>query len=244
LIRSLVFWFSLSSVAVAQTGQSPIVADPPKDVSIPNIINSFAAKETAFKQALEQYTYTRDVIMKANCQGSQEFYHLTVDVGFDRRGNRVEKVKAEQTTLRCIMVSKEDLNSFRDQTVPVLTTDEIHNYQISFVGQQHQDDVDFYVFDASPTAATSGKLYFKGRIWVDAHDFSIVKSQGTVVPQREKKHQQENIIPSMTTWRTQIDGSYWFPMQSRARGVLHFSSGDVEIDEVIRLTDYKAVAHP
>jgi hypothetical protein len=96
-----------------------------------------------------------------------------------------------------------------------------------------------------PVDTTAGKLYFRGRIWVDAGDFSIVRSQGTVSTQPEKKHKgQENIIPPVTTWRAQIDSKYWFATQNRTMGVLHFSGGDVEIDEVIRLTNYKAVAHP
>jgi hypothetical protein len=240
-----VFWFSLSCIALAQTGQSPTIGDPPKDVPISNIIHSFAANEKALKQAFEQYTYTRDVILKSNCQDSQQFYHLTVDVGFDRRGNRSEKVKEVQSTLQCIAISKEDLDSFRDQSLFMLTTDEIQNYQINFIGQQHQDSAHFYVFDVVPVDTTAGKLYFRGRLWVDAGNFSIVRSQGTVSIQREKKHKwPENIIPPVTTWRELIDGKYWFPMQSRAKDVLHFSGGDVEIDEVIRFTNYKAVAHP
>jgi hypothetical protein len=246
MIRILVFCFALSCPVLAQTGQAPIVADPPKDVSIPNIINSFAAKEKDFKQALEQYTYTRDVILRASCQGAQPgVYHLIVDVGFDGRGNRLEKVKAADSSLQCIQITKEDLDSFRNQSLFVLTTDEIQDYQINFVGQQQQDDLHFYVFDVSPASALAGKQYFEGRIWVDARDFSVVKSHGTVATKQEKKRKaQENVFPAVTTWRGQIDGRYWFPAQSRAKDVLHFSTGDVQIDEVVKLTDYKAVGHP
>ena len=184
--------------------------------------------------------------MKASCQGKQPgFYHLIVDVGFDRRGNRVEKVKAASNSTQCIAITKEDLDNFRNQTLPVLTTDEIRDYQINFVGQQHQDNLRFYVFDVSPITAVAGKQYFEGRIWVDVSDFSVVRTQGTVASKRENKHRaQENILPPVTTWREQIDGRYWFPTQSRATGVLHFSTGDVQIDEVVKLTDYKAVGHP
>jgi hypothetical protein len=251
MIRILVFWFALSCAALAQSDQSPIVGDPPKDASIPNIINSFAAKEKDFKQALEQYTYTRDVTVTASCQGKQPgSYHLIVDVGFDRKGNRVEKVKAVSNSTQCIAVTKEDLDKLRNQTLPVLTPDEIRNYQINFVGQQQQDNLHFYVFDVSPIAALSkqyGKQlqYFEGRIWVDVNDFSVVKTQSTAATKRELKHwEREDIFPAVTTWREQIDGRYWFPTQSRATGVLRFSTGDVQIDEVVKLTDYKAVGHP
>lgn len=240
------FCFALSGTVLAQTGQPPIVADPPKDVSIANIISSFAVKEKDFKQALEQYTYTRDVTISAKCPGGQlGVYHLNVDVTFDKKGNRLEKIKAVSSTLTCISITKEDLDAFRNQSLLLLTTEEIQNYRINYVGQEQTDNAQFYLFDVSPTSALTGKPYFEGRIWVDARDFSVVGSQGTVATKTEKKHKgEENLFPAISTLRGRIDGKYWFPIQSRAKDVLHFSTGDVQIDEVVHLTDYKAVAHP
>jgi len=245
VIRTAVFCFALSCSVLAQTGHTPAVNNPPNGVSIPNIIQSFAAKEKEFKQALEQYTYTQDVIVRSSCQGAQTgVYHLNVNVGFDGKGNRVDEVKAVDSTLQCIQITKEDLDTLRNQSLYVLTTDEIQDYRINFVGQQHQDNLHFYVFDVSPIAAVAGKQYFEGRIWVDGRDFLIVKTHGTIATKREKKRKaQENLFPVVTTWREQIDGRYWFPTQSLAKDVLHFSPGDVQIDEVVKLTAYKAVVH-
>jgi hypothetical protein len=65
------------------------------------------------------------------------------------------------------------------------------------------------------------------------------------VTKREKKRKgQDNLLPSVTTWREQIDGRYWFPTYSRTNDVLHFSTGDVQIDEVVKLTNYKATTQP
>jgi hypothetical protein len=148
------------------------------------------------------------------------------------------------STLECIAITKEDLESFRSQSLLLLTTDEIQDYKINFVGQQQQDNLHFYVFDVSPVAALPGKQYFEGRIWVESRDFPIVKSHGTVVTKREKKRKgQDTLLPAVSTWREQIDGRYWFPTYSRVNDVLHFSTGDVQIDEVVKLTNYKAVAH-
>ena len=120
MIRNLVLILcvALSCPALGSEGEAPLVNDPPKGVSIQNIIQSFAAKEKEFKQALEQYTYTQDVTVKASCQGGRPgVYHLTVDNMFDRRGNRSEKVKAVDSTLQCIAITKEDLDSFRSQSL-------------------------------------------------------------------------------------------------------------------------------
>jgi len=247
MIRNLVLVFcvALSCPALGSQGEAPLVNDPPKGVSIPNIIQSFAAKEKEFKQAREQYTYTQDVTVRASCRGGQPgVYHLIVDVTFDGRGNQLERVKGADSTLQCIAISKEDLDGFRDQSLLLLTTDQIQDYHINFVGQQQQDNMHFYVFDVAPVTVLPGKQYFEGRIWVDSRDFQILKSHGTITTRREKKRKgQENLFPAVTTWREQIDGRYWFPTYSRANDVLHFSSGDVQIDEVVKLTNYKAIGH-
>jgi hypothetical protein len=47
------------------------------------------------------------------------------------------------------------------------------------------------------------------------------------------------------TWRQQVDGHYWFPVYTKAEGVLHFTGGygymgeDVHIRDIIKYTDYK-----
>jgi hypothetical protein len=240
----IVLLFALPCSLVAQTGAGLLVSDPPKGVSIAAIIQSFAAKEKEFKQAREQYTYTRDVTVSASCQdGKPGVYHLLVNVTFDKKGKSAEKVEALSSTLTCIYVTKEDLDFFRNQSLLLLTTDEIQDYQINFVGEQ-QDNSHFYVFDVSPIATTPGKPSFEGRIWVDGVDFRIVKSQGTIMTKREKKRTgQENLFPAVTTWREQIDGRYWFPTSSHARDVLHFSGHDVQIDEIVKITNLKAIGH-
>jgi hypothetical protein len=248
MIRNLVlvFCIALSCASLGSQGETALVNDPPKGVSISNIIQSFAAKEKEFKQAREMYAYMQDVTLRASCRGAQPgVYHLVVEIVFDGKGNRLERVKAVDSTLQCIAITKEDLDAFRSQSLLVLTTDEIPDYQINFVGQQQQDNLHLYVFDVSPVAVQSGKPQFEGRIWVDAHDLLIVKTHGTIVVRREKKRKgQENSLPAVTTWREQIDGRYWFPTYSRANDVLHFPNGDVQIDEVIKLTNYKSIAHP
>src|SRR5437867_3431374 len=79
-----------------------------------------------------------------------------------------------------------------------------------------EDDLKTYVFDATPKQLEKGKRYFQGRIWVDDHDFQIVRMAGKSVPDiLPKKHGkgkgQENLFPKFTTYREQIDGKYWYP---------------------------------
>jgi len=207
------------------------------------IVQTFAAKEKEFKQAYEHYSYTRDVTVRAKCpDGISGDYHLIVDVTLDPKGDRLETVKVVNNSIQCITITKEDLESFRNQSLLVLTTDEIQDYRFSFIGQQ-QDDSHSYVFDVSPVAVQPNKPQFKGRIWVDSRELVIVKSYGTIVMKGQRKQKgPENLLPAVaTTGREQIDGRYWFPTYIRSSDVLHFSPGVVvQIDELVKITNYKA----
>jgi hypothetical protein len=223
--------------ALAQEG----VLDPapPKGITTDEIIRRFAAKEKEFQGARDQYTYRQDVrVMTPDDNGE---YHEIFDVLFDDQGKRLENVVfAPQSSLALISMSPEDVDDIRHRLPFVLTSDEIPEYQILYVGQQQQDELHCYVFDLAPKEIVGKKRYFQGRIWVDDHDFQIVKTYGKAVPDiGRKKRGQENLFPKFTTWREQIDGKYWFPTYTKADDMLHFSSGDVHIREIVKYSDYK-----
>jgi hypothetical protein len=136
-------------------------------------------------------------------------------------------------------MTEEDFDDIENRLPFVLTADEIGEYDILYVGQQKQDELNTYVFDVAPKQIVGKKRYFQGRIWVDDHDFQIVETYGKTVPDIKKKKGQENLFPKFTTWREQIDGQYWFPTYTRAEDTLQFSLGGVKIREIIKYTNYK-----
>ncbi len=218
-------------------GEGPLVKDEPKGITVDEIIQRFAAKEKEFKIAREKYTYRQETIVKTPEDNGE--YRIVFDVLFDNKGKRMENVVfAPQSTLEKISLSPEDEQDFRTKLPFVLTSDELSEYSILYVGQQRQDELHTYVFDIAPKQIEKGKRYFQGRIWVDDHDFQIVKTHGKTVPDiRNKKN--ENLFPAFTTYREQIDGKYWFPTYTYASDTLHFSTNDVKIKEIIKYTNYK-----
>ncbi len=68
-----------------------------------------------------------------------------------------------------------------------------------------------------------------------------MKTFGKNVPDlgTKKRGDQENLFPSFTTWRQQIDDKYWFPVYTKVDDVLHFSSGDIHVRQIVKYTDYK-----
>lgn len=234
--------------AVAEEGAGPLDPAQPKGITPDQIIQKFAAKEAAFKDARDHYTWTQDVKIQTldGDTADGEFREVT-DIVYDDKGRRVENVTfAPMNTLQRVSLTKEDMDDIRNKFPFSLTTDELPKYQILYVGQQKVDELDTYVFDVAPKTIEKGQRYFQGRIWVDNQDLQIVKTYGKSVPDigvdptKKKKHaENENLFPKFVTYREQIDGRYWFPTFTKADDILHFSNGDVHIRIVVKYTNYK-----
>jgi hypothetical protein len=233
---------NLVGIAAAQRGEGELDTSPPQGITEEQIIQKFAAKEKEFKIARENYAYRQSLTVQTldGDTVNGEFKEVE-DVLFDDKGKRLEHVVfAPQSTLVGITMSKEDYDDIRTRMPFVLTTDEIPEYQILYVGKQRIDEIGTYVFDVAPKQIEKNKRYFQGRIWVDDRDFQIVKTYGKNVPDLGvKKRGQENLFPSFTTWRELIDGKYWFPTYTKVDDVLHFSTGDIHIKQIVKYTDYK-----
>src|SRR5256885_10333628 len=226
--------------AFAQEG--PLDPAQPKGVTADEVIKRFAATEKEFKAALDLYAYrqTRKVKPVSGDKIDGE-YAQTFDVTLGDQGHKVKAVVyAPESSLQRISMTQEDVDDIENRLPFVLTSDEIPEYSILYAGQQQEDELHCYVFDVAPKQIEGKKRYFQGRIWVDDHDFQIVKTFGKTVPDiRKKKGREENLFPKFTTWREQIDGKYWFPTYTKADDTLHFSLQDVHIREIIKYTDYK-----
>ncbi len=230
--------------AAAQEGQ--LETAPPKGVTPEEIITHFAAREKLFKEAREHYTYRQDIkVQTRDGDTVTGEYHEVFDVLYDDKGHRIENVVfAPQSTLEQggLGLDEGDIQDFRNRLPFVLTSDEIAEYNILYVGQQQEDTLHCYVFDIAPKQIVGKKRYFQGRIWVDDRDFQIVKTYGQAVPETrdtKKKGKEEHLYPKFTTWREQVDNQYWFPTYTRADDTLHFVTGDIHIREIVKYEDYK-----
>ncbi len=226
----------LSLMAFADEG--PLDKAEPKGITPDEIIQRFATKEKEFKEARDQYTYRQDVQVKTPDDNGE--YHEVFDVTFDDQGKKVKNVVfAPQTTLERILMTQEDIDDIENRLPFVLTSDELSEYTILYVGQQQEDELHCYVFDIAPKQIEGKKRYFQGRIWVDDRDFQIVKTYGKTVPDIRKKKGNENLFPKFTTWREQIDNEYWFPTYTRADDTLNFATGGIHVVEIVKYQNYK-----
>src|SRR5581483_3306909 len=233
--------FSVSVLtARAQQGEGALNTAQPQGITAEEIIKRFAAKEKQFKETWENYTYRQTVkVQTVDGDTVDGEYQQVFDVTFDSRGHKVQHVVfAPQSTLQRIGMTSEDLDDIENKLPFVLTSDEIPEYDILYVGQQQEDELHTYVFDIAPKQIQKGKRYFQGRIWVDDHDFQIVKTRGKNVPDIVKGS-NENLFPPFTTWREQVDGKYWFPTYTKIDAFLHFKTGDVHIVQIVKYENYK-----
>jgi hypothetical protein len=227
-------------------GTGPLNTAQPQGMTPQEIIQKFAAREEVFRQARNNYVYTQDItVQELDGTTVTGEFRLVQDITYDDKGVRQENVTyAPQNSLRQLILSREDYEDFRSKMAFIMTTADVPQYNLLYVGQQRQDEIDTYVFDIAPKTIVKGERYFQGRIWVDNRDFQIVKSCGKTVPDaiantKKKKNIQENLSPKFVTYREQIDGQYWFPTYIRADDTLHFRNNDVHMREIIKLTNYK-----
>jgi len=224
--------------------EGPLDKSQPNGVTPEEIIQRFAAKEKEFKEAYDQYGYRESAKMQTlDGETVDGEFQEVFDVSFDDTGRRVKNVVfAPLPTLSRIGMTREDYDDLENGFPMVLTSAEISQYSVIYAGQQQEDELHCYVFDVAPKQIEKNKRYFQGRIWVDDHDFQIVKTYGQMVPEtraNKKGKGQENLFPKFTTWREQIDGKYWFPTYTRADDTLRFATQDVRIREIVKYSDYK-----
>lgn len=233
--------------ATAQEGFGPIDPTLPAGMTPQQIIDKFAARESVFDTARHGYTWQRSVkvdVLDMDTSAVKGEYQTLTDIVFGDDGKQAERVVfAPQSTLdnAGVMMSENDFRDIEHRLPFVLTTEDLPQYNITYVGRQHVDELDTYVFDAAPKVIEKNKRYFQGRIWVDQQDFQIVLVNGKNVPDILRKG-HEDLSPPFTTYYGQVDGKYWFPIYTKAEGILHFDQedgGDVHLKSIVKYTDYK-----
>jgi len=236
------------SSAWAQTdcaeGNGVLDMAPPKDMTVEQLIQKFAAQETKVQEGRTHYTFTQDALVQTlNEKTVDGQFHEISSVSYADKGKRLEHVSfAEQSTLRSVSLTQEDMDDIHIFMQWILTTDEVPQYKLTYAGQQHVDDLDTYVFHVEPKKEEKGKRYFEGRVWVDNRDFQIVKLCGKSVPDmvRPKKHQPLDIRPTFVSYRQLVDGM-WFPAYARVDDTLHFQVQAIQLREIVKFTGYKRV---
>ena len=242
LMVSALIWILASGSGMATLAVSSGLRDTTPPIPVEEIIRKFAAKESAFRRARENYTYRQSVsIAVLTLEGAKtgQRYYTVSDILFDNRGRRIEKIlRAPQSTLRSIQLTQEDLDDIQNIFPFVLTTSDISKYSLTYLGKEMIDEIDTYVFEVIPRLIRGKERYFEGKIWVDDQDLQIVKTDGKTVYRITKKNRNQR-FPRFETYRQMVDGRYWFPVYTRADDVLEFPGQRIRVREIVTYKNYK-----
>ena len=240
LAISLIIAAFFALPALAQ--EDAVTKVPLSQPEIDKILKKVSENEGTFREALGGYNFDRSATIQTvglggNITGT---FRRDSELIIQPDGPRMEKIIFAPTpTLTEISVTAEDLEDLGGVNPFALEPSNIAQYNFNYVGKQHIDELDLYVFDVTPKVIPDPKhsklRLFTGRIWVDDKDLMIVKSKGKAVPETK-----ENKFPVVETWRENIDGKYWFPTYVAADDELVFGNGNVvHIKMKVKYNNYK-----
>ena len=218
---------------------------PPTGLSAEQIVAKFGTRETAFDKARQDYTFRQTVTVQTISDDTNKpdgQYQQVTDIIFDDHDRRTEHVVfAPQNTIQKVIMSQADFDDIEHRLPFVLTTDQLPDYNLVYLGRQKVDDIDTYVFDCKPKQILKNHRYFQGKVWVDQQELEIVLINGKSVPDNLRRG-SEDLSPPYTTYYQEVDGGNWFPVYTKAEGILHFpkdEGGDVHIRYVVKYEDYR-----
>lgn len=218
------------------SASAAIAAEPP-----PGFLRKIAERETENARALENYTYRQSVtIQEIDDRGAVTGeYHEVRDITFSPNGVRYEQVVQQpRNTLTRIKLTPEDFADIRNIQPLLLTSDKVFFYEGQYKGEEMMDGVNCFVEYVRPRQILYGQRFFEGTLWIRESDLEVIRTEGQAVPQIETLRLQ-NLFPHFTTIRREIDGKWFFPIETYADDTLFFRAWPQRIRIVIRYMNYK-----
>jgi len=204
------------------------------------ILERFVAAETKVREALNQHTFKRDVVLQTigtNGEVTGEYVRNSQFI-FDDRGRRIERVIFHpSSTIREMRITKEDIQDLKDGQLLGIDIVEATKYRLTYAGSEIIDNRQLFAVDVAPLTQPDPnhmkERYFVGRVWVDPLTFQIVMIKGIMEPQGKQR------FPMFMTWREPVKDALAFPTRTEADDILHFKERDVHYRIRVRYYDYK-----
>lgn len=204
------------------------------------ILDRFVAAENKVREALNQHTFKRDVVLQTigpNGEVTGEYVRNSQFI-FDDRGNRIERVLFHpSSTIREMRITKEDIQDLKDGQLLGIDIVEATKYRLRYAGPETVNDRQFFAVDVAPLTQPDPnhmkERYFVGRVWLDPNTFQVIMIKGIMEPQGKQR------FPMFMTWREPVKDALAFPTHTEADDILRFKEGDVHYRIRVRYYDYK-----
>ena len=213
----------------------------PPPIPEQQIIQRFAANEDAAKKAFDDYSFTETIRIEELMDPGGKF--TAVGESYIKPdGIRYWRVtNPPQSTLKLTTYTLEDVRTMISVPLFFLTSDQIANYNLLYVGQQKLDELNTYIFQVKPKQLSRTQKLFDGIVYVDDHDLAIVESYGKFVSELTGSGAQ---LPfsMFEMYRENFQQKYWLPTYISSDD--YSGSGDAELHLrlVMRSTDFKLSA--
>ncbi len=218
---SAVAGFSQTAVA-----ESNIVKKDLSPAELNRIIKKVTENESLFRRALTLYVFDRSATMQTVGMGGQisGTYRRDSFLSFNDAGERSEKIVFfPMSTITDLVITLADIENLGGIDPFAIEPKVADQYQFTYLGKEHVDELDLFVFDVAPKVMPDPKKgiakFFSGRIWVDDQDLMIVRTKGKAVPEGKER------FPIVETTRASVDNKYYFPIDSRSDDTLVFEKG-------------------
>lgn len=198
---------------VAAAPSDPSAVHPLPVLSAEEIVNKMVERNLQRARALGAYQGTRVYRLEYRGFPGSRSAEMVVDVKYRSPGTKEFSIRSEKGSKlirdrvfrRVLQTEKEALRA-ENQNAVALNQD---NYQFGLAGTESTPAGPAYVLSVEPR--TNNKLLYRGRIWVDAEDFAVVRIEAA--PAKN---------PSFWTKETKIEqvyakvGNFWLPLSNRS----------------------------
>jgi hypothetical protein len=232
LLMYIGIWRQLATAQPSNT----IAIDPGRALTSEQVVSNLVRRNLERAQALAAYQGTRIYRLEYRGFLGSRSAEMVVDVEYKSPETK-EFIILSETGSKLLIerVLKKLLQSEKEALVeenPRCTALNRDNYKFAQVGYENTPTGALYVFSVEPR--TQNKFLYRGRIWVDAEDFAVVRLQGE--PAKN---------PSFWTKETKIEQTYakvsdfWFPLSNRSTTSIRLGGrAYLTIEYNIRITDY------
>ena len=233
LLMQIGAWQRAQAQSLILPAIEPRIALTPEQV-----VNNLLQKNLTRAQGLAGYQGTRTYQLEYQGFHGSRTAEMVVDVRYESPGTKEFTIRSEtgsklliERVLKKLLLSEKEALTEENVRRTALNRD---NYKFAQVGYESAPTGALYVLSVEPR--TKNKFLFRGRIWVDAEDFAVVRLQGEPVKN-----------PSFWTKDTRIEetyvkvGDFWFPASNRSTSSIRLGG---RANLTIDYKDYRTTSVP
>jgi outer membrane lipoprotein-sorting protein len=232
---SFLISLGVAQAAAAQPSDTP-AANPQSRMSVEEIVTNLVQRNLERARALGAYQGTRVYRLEYRGFPGSRSAEMTVDVKYRTPGTKEFSIRSEkgsqliiERVFKRMLQSEKEAVSEENQSRIALNND---NYRFTLAGYESAPAGSSYILSVEPR--TNNKLLYRGRIWVDAEDFAVVRIEAA--PAKN---------PSFWTKETRIEqvytkvGDFWLPASNRSSSAIRLGG---QANFTIDYHDYQITA--